>query len=455
MIKNIKIKNFKSFKKLGQIDIGKINIFVGPNSSGKSSFIQGLLLLKNAIGCIIEKHYKNLEGDFRSLVYDKNTNNKLMYKISFDEDLNFIKELDEEMISNDFPDTSKDDIVRILSYYKKIKLKDMSVTLKIIDENKDSIADGFRVNTFEVNADDNIKLKIYDQEGKYKIKLNDNEIVGLDISNICKFYFELSKKNLTGLDKELKEQIFIGYVILEKLESILIDFSDKLLYMTSLRTGFHRSENITSSKVSRTVGSRGQYTLKALMNINKYSESDLNVSYKKTKIDYWLDEFDLGDKIEVKEGEKDNYSIMIRNKYLDIYNNILDVGVGTSQLLPLIIESVNSKDGSMIIIEEPETHIHPKAQAKLADLFVGCANDDNKKFIIETHSIFLVTQLQILVASGIISSKDVKVYFFDQDREGTEIKEMIIAENGQFEDEWPSGFFDIHYELGKKLFELM
>ncbi len=146
---------------------------------------------------------------------------------------------------------------------------------------------------------------------------------------------------------------------------------------------------------------------------------------------------------------------MIRNKYLDIYNNILDVGIGTSQLLPLIIESVNSEDQSMIIIEEPETHIHPNEQAKLSDLFVGCANDDNKKFIIETHSIFLVTQLQILIASGEISSEDVKVYFFDQDKEGTKITNMELNKNGQFEDEWPSGFFDIHYELGRKLFELM
>lgn len=455
MIKNIKIKNFKSFKKTGEIDVGKINVFVGPNSSGKSSFIQGLLLLKNAIECIIEKHYKNLEGDFRSLVYDKNTDNKLMYGISFDEDLDYMKDLDLEKIKKDFPDTSKDDIIRVSKHYDAIRLKDMSVTLEVVDENNDLISDGFRVDTFEVNTENNINVRIYSEDNRYKIKLNDNEINDLDISNICKFYFKLRKKQMNGLDEDLKDQIFISYVILEKLENILINFSNKLLYMTSYRTGFHRSENINNSGISRTVGSKGQYTLNALMNIDKYSKNDSDSNYKKSKIDYWLDEFDLGDKIEVKEGEKNNYSIMIRNKYLDIYNNILDVGVGTSQLLPLIIESVNSKEGSMIIIEEPETHIHPKAQAKLSDLFVRCANDDNKKFIIETHSIFLVTQLQILIASEEISAEDVKVYFFDQDKEGTEIKEMVIAENGQFEDEWPSGFFDIHYELGKKLFEMM
>lgn len=455
MIKNIKIKNFKSFKKAGEIDIGMINVFVGPNSSGKSSFIQGLLLLKNAIGCIIEKHYKSLAGDFRSLVYHKNTDNKLMYKIEFDKDLNSIKQLNQEKVKNDFPHITKDDIMKVLKYYNEINLKDMSVKLKIVDKNNDLLADGLSVDTFEVNTINNKHIEIYNEEGKYRVKLNNSEISDLDISNVCKFYFKLSKKSLKGLDRDLKDRILISYVILEKLENILVDFSNKLLYMTSYRTGFHRSENINNNVISRTVGSKGQYTLKALMNIDKYSESDLSVSYKKAKIDYWLDEFDLGDKIEVKKGEKNNYSIMIRNKYLDIYNNILDVGVGTSQLLPLIIESVNSKDGSMIIIEEPETHIHPKAQAKLSDLFVGCAKDGDKKFIIETHSIFLVTQLQILIASGEISAEDVKVYFFDQDKEGTEIKEMTIAENGQFEDEWPSGFFDIHYELGKKLFEMM
>lgn len=454
MIKNLKIKNFKSFKKEGQIDIGKINIFVGPNSSGKSSFIQGLLLLKNAIQCIVDKHYKGLEGDYRSLLYDKDTHNKLEYKISFIELEQHLGSLCAKEVGKNFENIERSEIAKILDYYTQVKLKDMKVTLKIMDNNVFN-TDELEINTFEVTTRGNVKIRIFFEHGRYRLKIKGNEISDIDISNNCIFYFKLSKTDLKGLSEEMKDDIFLSYTILQKLESTLKEFSDRLIYMTSLRTDFLRSENIGKDDKTSRVGSRGQHTLSALMDISRGCNDDGGAKHKQEKINYWLDEFDLGDKIEIKEVEEDRYSIMIRNKYLDIYNNILDVGIGTSQLLPLIIESVNSKDESIIIIEEPETHIHPKAQAKLSDLFVACANDDNKKFIIETHSIFLVTQLQILVASKAIAAEDVKVYFFDQDREGTKIKEMIVSENGQFEEEWPSGFFDIHYELGKKLFELM
>lgn len=454
MIKNVKLKNFKSFKKVGKIDIGKINVFVGPNSSGKSSFIQGLLLLKNAIQCVVEKQYKNLEGDYKSLVYDKDTKNKIEYKITFDEREKPFLELQENKIIEIFTDIEDDDILKIKKYYSDIRLKSLSVTLKVVDEGMLK-TDEFEINTFEVTTKENLKLKVFAEDEKYKIKLNEDIIDNVEVLNTCKFYFKMNQKNLKDVSNKLKDKILLAFSILEKLEKSLIDFSDKLIYMGSLRTDFLRSENIDGSEGSSSVGSRGQRTLSTLKKIDKCCGDDCKVQHKKAKIDHWLDEFDLGDKIEIERTNEGKYSIMIRNKYLDIYSNILDVGIGTAQILPIIIEAVNSKDESLIIVEEPETHIHPKAQAKLADLFVGCVNDDNKKFIIETHSIFLVTQLQILVASGKISEKDVKVYFFDQDEEGTKITDMVLTSNGQFEEEWPSGFFDIHYELGRKLFELI
>lgn len=454
MINNIKLKNFKSFKKSGQIDIGKINVFVGPNSSGKSSFIQGLLLLKNSIQCAIEKQYKGLEGDYKALVYDNDIHNKIQYRISFDKQDNLADSLDKDKIYESFLDITQDDIMKVIDMHKEIELKDLSVTLEIVDD-KMFRTDDFEINTFKITTKENIEIKIYIEEEKYKLELNGKRVEGIKIENKCKFYFKLNQMKLNEMSQLLKDEIIITYVVLEKLEKILVEFSDKLIYMASLRTDFLRSQDVAEYKKATSVGSRGQRTLDTLMEINRCCNEDCSIKYKKARIDYWLDEFDLGDKIEVKQLKNGKYSIMIRNKYLDIYNNILDVGKGTSQILPIIIESVNSKNESLIIIEEPETHIHPKAQAKLADLFVGCANSDNKKFMIETHSIFLVTQLQILIASGEISAEDVKVYYFDQDSEGTKITNMVLTENGQFEDEWPSGFFDIHYELGRKLFELM
>ena len=63
--------------------------------------------------------------------------------------------------------------------------------------------------------------------------------------------------------------------------------------------------------------------------------------------------------------------------------------------------------------------------------------------------------MQILVAQGKISPDDVKVYYFLQDEEGSKLLDMKLTPKGQFQEEWPSGFFDIHYRLGKELFRYL
>ena len=109
----------------------------------------------------------------------------------------------------------------------------------------------------------------------------------------------------------------------------------------------------------------------------------------------------------------------------------------------------------MLFRSEPESHIHPNAQSKLAELFVDIVSTQNKKFLIETHSIFLIVQLQILIAKKVINPDDICIYYFNQKEDGTEVKNMEISENGQFKEAWPSGFFDVQMELGKMLFSCM
>ncbi|AFS79535.1 hypothetical protein Curi_c25400 [Gottschalkia acidurici 9a] len=452
MIKSIKVKNFKSFKKSGQIDIKKINILVGPNSSGKSSFIQGLLLLKNAIQCKMEDPTLGIDGEsitYKALVYDNDVDNKIQYKIGFDESEQKTESIEVNILKDFLENIDESDIIKIAEKYREIKIKDMSFTLKIVDDITLSI------DAFEVNTTDDINVKVSKDKENYTLKLNDNIIDNIEAIYPCKFYFKIKKEKLHELSNSSLENIILVYYILDKLEQNLNRLGEKFLYLESLRSDFHRIEYVSNERKTRTVGSRGQDTLLTLLDIDRKCDVDIEIKEKKENINYWLDEFELGDNIEAREVDEDKYSIMIRNKHLGIYNNILDVGIGTAQLLPIIIESVNSQKESIVIIEEPETHIHPNAQAKLADLFVDCAKKDNKKFLIETHSIFLVTQLQILVASGKISPDDIGIYYFTQDQDGTKIMKMEIAENGQFEEDWPSGFFDVHYELGRKLFEFM
>ncbi len=147
----------------------------------------------------------------------------------------------------------------------------------------------------------------------------------------------------------------------------------------------------------------------------------------------------------------------------------MDVGYGISQVLPIVTQLYNANNtklngraslsyqGTTAIFEQPEIHLHPAAQAQLADLFVNCVTDKKNpvnRILIETHSEHLIRKLQVLVAdpeSG-IDSDQVAIYYVDKNEEGNSyIEKMELCENGQFEKAWPSGFFDKSYELTKLL----
>lgn len=106
-------------------------------------------------------------------------------------------------------------------------------------------------------------------------------------------------------------------------------------------------------------------------------------------------------------------------------------------------------------MEQPELHLHPAAQAELANLLVRSANmSRSRRILVETHSEHLIRKLQVLIADPEvpIDSDQVAFYYVEKDVDGnSHIRKMDINKNGQFEKVWPSGFFDKSYELTSEL----
>ncbi|MDZ5044099.1 DUF3696 domain-containing protein [Clostridium perfringens] len=469
MIESIKLENFKAFKNSGYIDMKKINILVGPNSSGKSSFIKSLLILKNSIKSKESSSALTLGkdmGNFNSIVFNKNSKSMFSYRIKLKNENNF-------KISGKI-NLSKDLGFNLFAITKQIinKRKDKdeeitSVLTELMKENfkydidevyislKETANKRIVVENFKMNFSNGEHSEIYRKRNSYYIKFNETNIKTPNVVKPNKFYFFIDANKLNkGLTvDELKYVSILDYVLM-KFEKKITRFFNKMIHLKPLRNEFERLEYVTNLSIEESVGEKGENTLKTLLGIENNDKKEIKVNVK-NDINNWLDKFDLGKSIDIVNIGNDNYSLEIKNKYTGIKNNIIDVGVGTAQLLPILIESINSKEGSLLIIEEPETHIHPKAQSLLADLFVECASKKDKKFILETHSIFLIIKLQILVAKGIISPKDIGIYYFEQSEKGTITKEMVLNKNGQFDEEWPSGFFDIHYGLGSELIKYM
>jgi len=127
-----------------------------------------------------------------------------------------------------------------------------------------------------------------------------------------------------------------------------------------------------------------------------------------------------------------------------------DIGVGISQVLPVVVGSLLAR-GSIMAIEQPELHIHPKLQVGLGDLFIQESTSKSNCFIIETHSEHLMLRImkRIRQTSGnelpphapSLNPDQVAIYHIRSVEDGTIFKEIVIDKDGDFLTRWPGGFF--------------
>ena len=130
---------------------------------------------------------------------------------------------------------------------------------------------------------------------------------------------------------------------------------------------------------------------------------------------------------------------------------VADVGCGVAQVLPLIAQSLISRE-KLITVEQPEVHIHWKMQADLASLFAHSVRENANRFLIETHSEHLLLRIMRLMRAGELKPEDVCVLYVDRTPDGSRIRQLRLDEEGLLMDPWPGGFFpERSDELEKRL----
>jgi predicted ATPase len=118
------------------------------------------------------------------------------------------------------------------------------------------------------------------------------------------------------------------------------------------------------------------------------------------------------------------------------------VGYGIGQLLPIIVQSLVARDG-MIIIEQPEVHLHPRLQSAVGDLLVDTATSGRAQLLVETHSEHLVLRLLRRVREGVLRPADLAILYVDLHEDGAAfIRRLEVDEDGDLVHGWPGGFFD-------------
>jgi predicted ATPase len=173
----------------------------------------------------------------------------------------------------------------------------------------------------------------------------------------------------------------------------------------------------------------------------------------------WLLYIGVANRVDVNFNGKYGYELKINSFIKKESDDLTNVGVGVSQVLPIVLTCLLAPEESTIIIEQPELHLHPAMQTKLTDFFIATMLC-NKQLIIETHSEYIINQLRLRVANDTIKEPDKKlnIYFTENLKEdykefkagNTTFRRLEINEYAAMSD-WPEGFFDESSKTAKQI----
>jgi len=154
---------------------------------------------------------------------------------------------------------------------------------------------------------------------------------------------------------------------------------------------------------------------------------------------HWLRSMGLADDLQVRQlGRSARYELLVVSG--KGASNLKDVGVGVSQVLPVVVAALFAAPGHIVIVEEPESHLHPLAQTQLAEMFVAVSRERQVQFIVETHSEQLLRRMQTLVANERTAPGQLSMYFVERIGSEAVLKTLEVDEFGTIRP-WPEHFF--------------
>lgn len=363
MFNEIKIKNFKSLKEL-DVNFKNLTLFTGVNSSGKSSTLQALLLLK--------QNFQIYGSMIKTFELPMETLKNIFQKLSINGEY-----LDLGLGKNILYDKAEDDILEL----------------------------NLKLNDGQVNFKSNIR------ESK------DEESISCEMSysdNIEELFLQ---SNFTYLS------------------------ADRIVPQSSYK---YSKENVLRGNL----GKNGEYTIHFLAEnknssipLKELQHPEANSNQLLENVDYWLSKISKGIKV-IPSVNINFQQSTLQYSYGGSERLSQNIGFGVTYVLPIIVAILKAKKGDIIIIENPESHLHPSGQVEIARLCAK-ASEAGVQIIVETHSDHFLNGVRVAIKERVLNNNNALVYYFsrNEEEEKTEVQKIEIDENGKI-DEWPKGFFD-------------
>lgn len=410
MIRTISISNFKLFKDKTNIPLSNLNLLTGVNGKGKSSVLQILLLLNQSIN------------------YNRSTNNIILNGNNVR--LGNLFDIKNRFISSKEPINISFILDNYTISYRLEQYGETDIDLKIFSI---SITIGEKL-TFVISkiADDDL----------YKIFKNNEDV----FPNIT-----FSLDNLFIPESTLR---IINESCLIEIRNLL-NFSN-IHYVSADRIGpqnFYERKSL-SNFVS--VGPLGENTVnilarkggdpvqpelkKVYMDLFTPAEDELTSDTIESYANYWLDKIFEGAEIKTEVmSDIDIIKFSIKPSKKEVFYKPTNVGYGFSYSLPILVAGLIAKKGDILIIENPEAHLHPYAQSILSKFLAGVSRV-GVQVLVESHSEHILDGFRIIVHDKIIDLNEFNVLYFDKNEE-TYFHKIDIKNDGDIEN-WPTNFFD-------------
>lgn len=447
----LSVSGFKSIKDIREFELTPLTLLAGINSSGKSSLIQILLLLKQTIESD-SKEILRLNGPYvyaeslTDLLYGKQPGNlKIAIRATADE------------MSEDVQTAFK---VLLAQHDFKEMLFEVSFKVngetKVASINLELQGCGDNCYTWHTNRLDG--KDEYDMHGWRLLngleQKRDEPRCKVRFENFIPTYFEAQDVQDASIMEE--HRAFTSNAM-KAVYAYLKEMLSSMYYLKALRVEpeLKKSYNIA---VNRSYIDADGQNLQFVYNEQKNRSVDGGEETLAQALVRWLhQELKLSNNIDIKQDDEKYYhTLMLMQKGLNV--DLCQVGFGVSQVLPILVQGLLTPKGGTLIVEDPEVHMHPSVQAGLVDFWLEMVRQ-GKHVLIETHSEHIVTRLRRRIAESVsdgngIGKENVGLCFVSIGEEGSVYTSIDITDQGAFLTPLPEGFLDTQDEDFKAMLKL-
>lgn len=438
MLRELRIQNFKGWQDTGTIRMAPITLFFGANSSGKSSIGQFLMMLKQTVESPDRKAVfypggRNSAvqlGSYQEMVFHRNPEHKIAFSYTWDftDTLKFKDPISGASYSGD-----------TLSFEAEVGLGDKKQHALVLNHLK------YQLTEAETPVLSIAMKRRSETKSEYEVEAQGYSL----IRQRGRVWSPKSPSRFYGFPDEVvayhQNADFVQELNLKHEELFRSVF-----YLGPLRTKAERLYSWTGIE-PESVGPAGENTVAAIL-----AARNRNISLGKGRrgkplaeiIALKLKEMGLIEEFKVNpiSEQRQEYEVKVRTRGSQDWVDLPDVGFGISQVLPVLVQCFYAPHGSIIIMEQPEIHLHPSAQNALADVMIDVINsrengvDRNIQLIIETHSEHFLRRLQRRIAEDAVPQEKVAAYFADITRTPAKLEPLEIDIFGHIQN-WPENFF--------------